>query len=99
MVRSLASLFGGTVLALTLFGAVNAGAAIDHVDDFDYPADVPRRLGTELLVDWNQDFTICPDLGTEDTERPALPSLSPDEPQTSDAADAERGSGCQRCHG
>ena len=57
---SLASLFSSTALAVTLFGAVNAGAAIVMSANSDVQPMSSLRAGTELLVDRNQDFIIYP---------------------------------------
>ncbi|MGO9112142.1 MAG: hypothetical protein ACLP9L_23190 [Thermoguttaceae bacterium] len=83
--RSLASLFSGVVLAVTCFGAVNAGAMIVISANSDVRPTSNTFAVNELLVDWNQDSIIYLDQSTENAARPALPSLSPDEPRTSDA--------------
>ncbi len=92
---SLAGLFRGTALALILFGAVRAGAAVVSTTNAAIGPASAVRMGTGLLVDWNQDFIIHENLKAENVDRPALPALSPDEPQavqaaaTSDEADAD----------
>ena len=82
---SLASLFSGTALALPLFGAVNVGAAIVMSATSEIRPTANARAGTGLLVDWNQDVIVHSNLNAQDAVRPALPTLSPEEPKTPDA--------------
>ena len=81
---SLASFFSSTAIAVTMITAVNAGAAIVSTANSDVQPLSATRTGTELLVDWNQDFIVYSNLDTENAERPALSALSPEETQTSD---------------
>ena len=82
---SLARLFSSTAIAVTLFGAVNVHAAIIVPANPNVQPVSSLPVGTELLVEMNQDFVVYPDLDTENTGCPTLPPLSPDESQTSDA--------------
>ena len=83
---SLTRLFSTTVLALTLFGAANAGAMIVTAEKSDIQPTFDTAPVTEPLADWSRDSYLYLDPNAEDADVPPLPSLSPDEPQISDAA-------------
>ena len=69
---SLASLFSSTAFALTLFGAVNADAAIIVPANPNVQPASSLPVGTEQLVEMNQDFVVYPDLDTENAGSPHL---------------------------
>ncbi|MGA2254895.1 MAG: hypothetical protein ABSG53_09550, partial [Thermoguttaceae bacterium] len=83
---SLANLFSSTAVAVTLFGAVNAGAGIVMPANSNVQPTSNIPAGIELPVDGIEYFAIYPDLNTENADRPALPPLLPDEPQASKAS-------------
>ena len=84
--RSLASLFSATVLAVTWFGVFNAEAMIVKSANSDNQPAFNAVAITDLLGDWDRDLMFYAELDVENADRPALPYLSPDEPQASEAA-------------
>ncbi len=84
--RSLASLCGGTALAVTCFSAVHAGAMIVMSANSETRPASTMPAVTELLSSWDRDLMVYSDPNDQDAEHPALEALLPDEPQTLDGA-------------